>query len=52
MNGANRNASQLLKLPFREKVEISKGYIKDWYEYYNGKVFVSFSGGKDSTVCF
>lgn len=50
MNSANRNASQLLKLSFYKKVEISKEYIKDWYEHYNGNVFVSFSGGKDSTV--
>lgn len=24
--------------------------IREWYEYYNGNVYVSFSGGKDSTV--
>ena len=24
--------------------------IKEWYEHYNGEVYISFSGGKDSTV--
>ena len=32
------------------KVRISKRTIREWYEEYNGKVYVSFSGGKDSTV--
>ena len=37
-------------LPLSEKVELSKSSIKDWYEQFNGKVAVSYSGGKDSTV--
>lgn len=37
-------------LPLSEKVEISKSRIKDWYEHFGGKVYVAFSGGKDSTV--
>ncbi|MFR7363867.1 MAG: phosphoadenosine phosphosulfate reductase family protein [Terrisporobacter sp.] len=32
------------------KVEKTKLRIKEWYEHYNGEVYVSFSGGKDSTV--
>ena len=32
------------------KIEYSKEKIKEWYEYWEGKVYVSFSGGKDSTV--
>ena len=33
-----------------EKIEMSKERIRIWYEYWDGSVFVSFSGGKDSTV--
>ena len=36
--------------PLWMKVEKTKLRIKEWYEYYNGEVYVSFSGGKDSTV--
>lgn len=32
------------------KIYLSKQRIKEWYEYWDGKVYVSFSGGKDSTV--
>lgn len=33
-----------------EKMQISIARIVEWYEYWNGQVYVSFSGGKDSTV--
>ena len=36
--------------PLWMKVEKTKQRIREWYEYYNGEVYVSFSGGKDSTV--
>ena len=39
-----------MKLPLDKKIEISKSRIKQWYEHYEGKVYVAFSGGKDSTV--
>lgn len=32
------------------KEEISKRRIEDWYEEFDGDVYVSFSGGKDSRV--
>lgn len=32
------------------KIHLTKRRIKEWYEYWNGQVYVSFSGGKDSTV--
>ena len=32
------------------KIELTCERIKAWYEHYDGKVYVSFSGGKDSTV--
>lgn len=33
-----------------DKVRFSNKRINDWYEHFEGKVYVSFSGGKDSTV--
>lgn len=40
----------LQNYPLWMKVELTKRRIMEWYEYYNGEVYVSFSGGKDSTV--
>lgn len=37
-------------LPLRAKVLMTQQRIRDWYEYWNGNVFLSFSGGKDSSV--
>ena len=37
-------------LDLRVKIELSKKRIRDFYEYFNGEVYISFSGGKDSTV--
>jgi len=36
--------------PLDIKIKLSKIRIQEWYEYYDGKVYVAFSGGKDSTV--
>ena len=36
--------------PLEFKIERSKRTIKEWYDYWNGKVYVAFSGGKDSAV--
>ena len=41
---------QMQGLPLEVKIEKSKQRIKEWYEHYDGQVYVSFSGGKDSTV--
>jgi 3'-phosphoadenosine 5'-phosphosulfate sulfotransferase (PAPS reductase)/FAD synthetase len=37
-------------LPLDAKIILSQQRIRDWYEHYNGDVYISFSGGKDSTV--
>lgn len=37
-------------LPLEDKTSIAKMLITEWYEYFDGQVYVSFSGGKDSTV--
>lgn len=42
--------AELQALPLDEKIEITKDRIEDWYMQFSGNVYVSFSGGKDSTV--
>jgi len=37
-------------LPLEAKVLMTQNRIREWYNYWNGDVCVSFSGGKDSTV--
>lgn len=37
-------------LPLEMKVKLTERRIRDWYNYWAGAVYVSFSGGKDSTV--
>lgn len=37
-------------LPLEAKIVFTQKKIREWYEYWRGDVYVSFSGGKDSTV--
>ena len=37
-------------LPLGAKVLMTKARIREWYNHFEGQVYVSFSGGKDSTV--
>ena len=41
---------QFQSLTLKAKITLSRARIKAWYEYWDGKVYVAFSGGKDSTV--
>lgn len=41
---------QMQFLPLSTKIRMSQQRILEWYEKYDGLVYVSFSGGKDSTV--
>lgn len=41
---------QLQGLPLEAKIRKTQERIKEWYEHWDGQVYVSFSGGKDSTV--
>ena len=41
---------QRQSLPLHLKIQMSKRRIIEFYEHFDGKVYVSFSGGKDSTV--
>ena len=41
---------QMQSLPLEIKIRMTKERIQQWYEYWDGQVYISFSGGKDSTV--
>ena len=41
---------ELQSLPLERKIQITTARIIEWYNYWDGNVCVSFSGGKDSTV--
>jgi len=41
---------QKQSLPLEIKIRMTKLRIQEWYEHCDGQVYVSFSGGKDSTV--
>lgn len=41
---------QMQSLPLEAKIAMTQRRIRDWYDHWNGDVYVSFSGGKDSTV--
>lgn len=42
--------AELQAMSLDEKIEVTQDRIEDWYMQFSGKVYVSFSGGKDSTV--
>ncbi len=37
-------------LPLKDKIDLSCERIEQWYDHWQGKVYISFSGGKDSSV--
>ena len=41
---------QMQAVPLKQKITMTKRRIREWYDYWDGMVYVSFSGGKDSTV--
>lgn len=42
--------AQMQSLPLEAKIIMTQQRIRQWYEFWDGQVYVSFSGGKDSTV--
>lgn len=36
--------------PLERKIRVTQAKILEWYHHYGGRIAVSFSGGKDSTV--
>lgn len=45
-----KRLKELQALPLDRKIMITQARIIEWYQHWNGQVYVSFSGGKDSTV--
>lgn len=41
---------QMQSLPLEAKIRMTQNRIREWYNHWDGQVYVSFSGGKDSTV--
>ena len=54
MGETNRHTAydlrQMQSLPLDAKILMTKERIRQWYDHWDGQVYVSFSGGKDSTV--
>lgn len=50
MKRSKEELKMLQALPLEIKVAKTKLRIREWYEAWGGEVYVSFSGGKDSTV--
>lgn len=50
MKHENYDLAQMQSLSLKSKIIMSQQRIKVWYEHYNGQVYVSVSGGKDSQV--
>lgn len=46
----NQRLAELQALPLHRKIGITIARITEWYNHFNGNVYVSVSGGKDSTV--
>lgn len=54
MSEKNRHSAydlaQMQSIPLEGKIIMTQERIRQWYEHWEGQVYVSFSGGKDSTV--
>lgn len=50
MKHTKGDLQQMQSLPLSAKILMTKRRIREWYDYWDGQVYVSFSGGKDSTV--
>lgn len=50
MKHTKGDLQQMQSLPLSAKILMTQRRIRDWYDYWGGQVYVSFSGGKDSTV--
>ncbi len=50
MSYTNDDLKIMQAWPLERKIRVTQTRIMEWYQHYEGKVYVSFSGGKDSTV--
>jgi len=41
---------QIQGLPLEIKIKKTQLRLQEWFDYWGGNVYISFSGGKDSTV--
>jgi 3'-phosphoadenosine 5'-phosphosulfate sulfotransferase (PAPS reductase)/FAD synthetase len=46
----NEDLKEMQSWPLERKIMVTQTRILEWYHHYNGMVYVSFSGGKDSCV--
>lgn len=46
----NEDLKTMQSWSLERKIRVTQTRIIEWYQHYEGKVYVSFSGGKDSTV--
>lgn len=50
MKHTKSDLAQMQSLPLAAKIRMTERRIREWYDHWGGDVYVSFSGGKDSTV--
>lgn len=50
MKYTKEEKAAFMKMSLDDKIKRTKQLIMEWYNQFDGKVYVSFSGGKDSTV--
>lgn len=46
----NEDLKNMQSMPLEEKIQVTKVRIMEWYIKNDSKIYISFSGGKDSTV--
>ena len=46
----SEDLKEMQTCPLERKIQVTQTRLIEWYQHYDGKVYVSFSGGKDSTV--
>lgn len=46
----NEDLKKMQSWNLQKKIQVSMTRLLEWYQHWNGKCYVSFSGGKDSTV--
>jgi 3'-phosphoadenosine 5'-phosphosulfate sulfotransferase (PAPS reductase)/FAD synthetase len=50
MKYTKEDLKKMQSWPLERKIQVTQTRIIEWYQHWGGKVYVSFSGGKDSTV--
>lgn len=50
MKYTKEDLKKMQSWPLERKIQVTQTRIMEWYMRWNGQVYISFSGGKDSTV--